>query len=218
MKVILRSDRRSRQARRHRRGVRWSRPQLLAAPRHCRWWRPTVQSPRPQSMRRSRDLRDAKDRERRRDDRLGARAQDHHHLGQVRPEGKLYGSVTLADVAHAVEADQDRHRLPQEPPAHGAHQGARHPHGDRQAAQRRRVPDHRRGRQRAKPDRAERLCPTRVVPSSVGARRRPVASGRRAVTVRSVTCPHCPRLHHRPSNKVVPLRSTGLQSGKVGDT
>ena len=56
------------------------------------------------------------------------------------PEGKLFGSVTSADIVAAV-LDRDGHRA-RAPSARGRdHQDARRAHGDGQAAQRCRVPD-----------------------------------------------------------------------------
>ena len=115
MRVVLRTDvRQRRQAGRHRRGRRRLRPQLPAAQGPCHHRHPGVEA-QADAMRRSRDLRDARDREAAETVartlvpaviRIPARAG---------AEGKLFGSVTAADVAEAVAAqtgvELDRRQL-----------------------------------------------------------------------------------------------------------
>ena len=99
-----------------------------------------------QAMRRSRDIKDAAAR--------GAAEEVATRLvpttiklsAKSGPEGRLFGSIGAGGDRHGDRrADGHRHR-PQAVGAGRAHQGARHPHRARQAARRRGVPRHHRGR------------------------------------------------------------------------
>ena len=61
-------------------------------------------------------------------------------------EGKLFGSVTTAEIADAVAAQTGVEHRPAPAPPRRADQDARHAPGAGQAPRRGRVPDHRRGR------------------------------------------------------------------------
>ena len=140
-----------RQARRHRRGVRRLRPQLPAAPGPRPRRPPTVRSTRP--ARCAAPATCATPRTARRAQTIASALVPKVITISAKSgaEGKLFGSVTVADVAHAVEEqtsiDLDRKKLHMR-----TDQDARHAHGDGQAAQRRRVPDHGRGRQQVSID------------------------------------------------------------------
>ena len=96
-------------------------------------------------MRRSRDVKDAADRAAAEDVATPARAPGHQPSARAGGEGKLFGSVTAADVADAVQAqtgiELDRRKLHLDEPD----PRARHPPRAGEAPRRRRVPGHRRG-------------------------------------------------------------------------
>ena len=100
------------------------------------------------SMRRARDLRDAEDRSAAEEVARALVARTITITAKAGPEGKLYGSVTAADVTAAVAAQAGVELDREEAPSAGGHQAARQPSGARQAPQRRGVPDHGRDRQR----------------------------------------------------------------------
>ena len=149
MKVILRSRRRQRrQAGRHLRGLERLRPQLPASPKRLAIVATDGAVAQAAAMRRARDLRDAQDR--------SAAEEVARTLVPkvitIRPrpgtEGRLFGSVTSADIVDAVAAqtgvELDRRKLQLGEPI----KSARHALGARAAASRGRVPRHRRGRRR----------------------------------------------------------------------
>ena len=97
------------------------------------------------AMRRARDLRDAADRDSAQTIASKLVSRTIKLTAKAGAEGRLYGSITAADVATAVkdqaniELDRKKLILPDR------HQGSRRILSDRQAAQRRRVPVHDRG-------------------------------------------------------------------------
>ena len=98
------------------------------------------------AMRRARDLRDAADRESAQTVASALVAKTIVITSKAGAEGKLFGSVTTADIAQAIHAQAnisiDRKKLHVEPI-----KTPRHVQRQRQAARRRRVPSLDRGRQ-----------------------------------------------------------------------
>ena len=126
MKVILRSDQKGL----GKRGdivevVRRPRPQLPAAQGPSPSRPPTVRCRQAQAMRRARDLRDAQDRESAQTIASALVATTITITAKAGAEGRLFGSVTAADMAEAVAGAGQHHARPQEA-ARRAHQDHGH--------------------------------------------------------------------------------------------
>ena len=98
-------------------------------------------------MRRARDLRDAHDRDSATTIASALVPKVIEIVAKAGSEGRLFGSVTAADVAAAV-ARPDRHRARPQATRGRPDQDARPAHRDRPIARRRVVPDHARRRRR----------------------------------------------------------------------